>query len=222
MREVYKLKHVDAVKAFLNEKKFKWIGIFLVGSQNYGVNLDEDLYHSDEDYVVLILPTMEDLIRRNEFKSKEYSFDFGHISVMDVRLFAKTLLKVNPHTLEILGCPEGHYELNPEYDTTYNESLYQSMREDLDTIIRQNQNDYLWAVWGLGNSMNKKLQNSEGKNGKMLQHILRMKLLMEDVVVKRIPFVTAIQSRQHQLQKDYKRNVTLHKYPYPEMMYLGN
>ena len=76
------------------------VGVFLRGSQNYGLEIET----SDVDTVCLIVPSVEELVRAERPLSEEVLVgeDGGHITFMDIRDFVKKLMSQNPNVLEVL------------------------------------------------------------------------------------------------------------------------
>lgn len=65
------------------------IGVFLRGSQNYGLEIET----SDVDTLCLVVPSVEELVRAERPLSIEVLVgeDGGHITFMDIRDFVKSL-----------------------------------------------------------------------------------------------------------------------------------
>lgn len=85
----------------------RWYNVFYVwlyGSQNY--NLDTP--SSDFDFKVLIIPSLEDLVRKQKPLSTMYEFDWWQVEVKDIRNYIESAVKVNINFLEIL-CTQYFY-----------------------------------------------------------------------------------------------------------------
>ena len=97
----------DVHKAIIEHREFlisegydpkQILGIFLYGSQNYGVATAD----SDVDTKAIIIPTLEDLCLR-EKKVKELHLPNGeHCEVMDIRHLVQNFRKQNINFIEIL------------------------------------------------------------------------------------------------------------------------
>lgn len=74
----------------------KIIFFFVQGSQNY--NLDTPA--SDVDCKAFVLPTFEDLYYGNQY-STTLDFDFGQVTVHDIRMLPDLLFKMNPTYVEL-------------------------------------------------------------------------------------------------------------------------
>lgn len=100
-------RHLDRVRS---EYPNEIVGVFLVGSQNYGLATEQ----SGVDTRALIMPIFEQIALNKEPVSKELSFeDGGKCVVRDVRLVFREFLRQNPNCLEIL-CTS-YYILNEKY-----------------------------------------------------------------------------------------------------------
>lgn len=76
------------------------VGVFLRGSQNYGIEIE----NSDVDTLCLVVPSVEELVRAERPLSVEVLVgdDGGHITFMDIRDFVKKLMSQTPNVLEVL------------------------------------------------------------------------------------------------------------------------
>ena len=98
--------HYEIAKTIIPEELI--VGVFLYGSQNYGMS-DE---HSDVDTKVLVVPSLADVVCARRPVAFEYHCDNGeHINFVDIREFVHQLLKQNPNTVELLFTD--YYVLNP-------------------------------------------------------------------------------------------------------------
>lgn len=86
------------------------VGIFLQGSQNYGLAIPG----SDVDTKLIVLPTFEEIaFNKQPISTTHVRANNEHIDFKDVRLYMQTFRKQNLNFLEILFTP---YEiLNPDY-----------------------------------------------------------------------------------------------------------
>jgi hypothetical protein len=86
------------------------IGIFLQGSQNYGLELPT----SDVDTKLIIAPSFEEIAMNTKPVSTTYiRANDEHIDFKDIRLYMQTFRKQNLNFLEILFTP--FYIINPKY-----------------------------------------------------------------------------------------------------------
>lgn len=85
-----------ALDTGISEKQI--LGIFLYGSQNYGLNTEE----SDVDTKVIIIPTLEDLCLKKAGFVKEYKYNDEKVIVMDLIHYVDNLKKQNINYVETL------------------------------------------------------------------------------------------------------------------------
>ena len=89
--------HYDYVAGLFQEKRV--IGAFYRGSANYRLDTED----SDVDTIVLIAPSIEDVVECVKPISQTFITGEGeHIDIKDFRLFINELRKMNPGLLEIL------------------------------------------------------------------------------------------------------------------------
>ena len=89
--------HYDMAKTLVPEERI--IGVFLYGSQNYGM----DSATSDVDTKCLIVPSFEEIAFNKKAVSYEYHFDNGeHMKMVDIREYLRLVKQQNPNDLEIL------------------------------------------------------------------------------------------------------------------------
>ena len=124
MSEVKK-KYETAV-AYFGSEDFV-IGAFLVGSQNYNLDIES----SDVDVKVYTLPSLKSIIENDKPESSTWaSPDNSHIDYKDFRLVIKELEKGSPNMLETLFTE--YYIVNPKY--RYLISRLRAYRERIATV----------------------------------------------------------------------------------------
>lgn len=75
------------------------VGLFLQGSQNYGLELPT----SDVDTKLIVVPTFKDIaLNRKPVSTTHFRANMEHIDLKDIRLYIETFRKQNPNFLEIL------------------------------------------------------------------------------------------------------------------------
>nr|DAE13207.1 MAG TPA: RNA repair pathway protein [Siphoviridae sp. ctLqe90] len=96
---------------FLKELGYNIVGVFVYGSNNYGMATE----HSDVDTKAIVLPHFDDIVDSKDWVSKEYhrDEDGGKLEVKDIRLMFNSYLKQNINFTETLFTK--YFELNPEY-----------------------------------------------------------------------------------------------------------
>lgn len=92
--------HLDEAKVLIPEKHI--VGIFLQGSQNYGL----DYENSDIDTKCIVTPTFKEIaLARNPKSTTHIRANEEHIDMKDIRLYIQTFRKQNLNFLEILYTP---------------------------------------------------------------------------------------------------------------------
>ncbi len=81
---------------------YKVAFISIYGSQNYGLDVNDETYQSDVDYKCVIIPTLRDLVNDSKPLSTCIEFEGGQIDIKDIRIFTDTLVKCNPAYIETL------------------------------------------------------------------------------------------------------------------------
>ena len=120
---------INCVKEHYNEalehfQEDRIVGIFLQGSQNYGL----DYEGSDIDTKLIVTPTFKDIAMNKKPVSTTYiRANDEHIDWKDIRLYIQTFRKQNLNFLEILFTP--YKILNPMYKEQWNRLI--EAREDI-------------------------------------------------------------------------------------------
>ena len=96
---------------------YNFLGIFLYGSQNYGLATED----SDVDSIAIVIPTIEDIILRKPI-CKEIIFENKeHCNIKDIREVVKEWKKQSLQALEILFTD--YFIVKPEYVSYWNNFL---------------------------------------------------------------------------------------------------
>lgn len=147
-------------------------GLFLKGSQNYGLDTPE----SDVDLVALLVPTNKDLYRNRKLPTKTIEYKYGLISLMDVRDFVNQLYKGSPQALELM-CTE--YYLVTEDKSKRALELWQNFTYyNTNFLSRINPMQTLAALLGQLKSYRSKLEKQVGADDKNLMHCARLSYLI--------------------------------------------
>ena len=86
------------------------VGVFLQGSQNYGL----DLPGSDVDTKLIVVPSFKDVaLNKKPVSTTHVRSNEEHIDFKDIRLYVETFRKQNLNFLEILFTPYSF--VNPDY-----------------------------------------------------------------------------------------------------------
>ena len=110
-------------KILIDYPNYKFLGIFLYGSQNYGLATED----SDVDSIAIVIPTIEDIILRKPI-CKEIIFENGeHCNIKDIREVVKEWRKQSLQALEILFTD--YFIIELEYVSYWNNFL--DIRNDI-------------------------------------------------------------------------------------------
>ena len=111
MRRVWD--HYEEAKQYFPEDRI--VGVFLQGSQNYGL----DLPTSDVDTKLIVVPTFKDIaLNRKPVSTTHVRANDEHTDFKDVRLYIETFKKQNLNFLEILFTD--YFIVNPLYAQQWN------------------------------------------------------------------------------------------------------
>lgn len=154
-------------------EKYTVLGVFLQGSQNYGL----DYEGSDIDTKAIIVPTFEDIVLNRKPVSTTWILESTeHIDVKDIRLMHECFRKQNINFIEILFTK--YRVLNPQFA-----DLYQPLFDNAELIAHYNEIAAVKCI--LGQMMEKRkalchpyptiLDRIEkyGYDPKQLHHIMR-------------------------------------------------
>ena len=102
----------------------KIVGIFLQGSQNYGL----DVAGSDIDTKLIVVPTFEEIaLNKKPVSTTHIRANEEHIDFKDIRLYMQTFRKQNLNFLEILFTP--YKIVNPLYEKEWDRLI--AFRENI-------------------------------------------------------------------------------------------
>lgn len=161
--------HYDVVK-----DKYDCVGIFLQGSQNYGLDIDG----SDIDSKVITLPTFNDFALNKKPVSYTHVMENDeHVDLKDIRLMFNCFRKQNINFIEILFTD--YMIINPRY-----ESFVQKLIDNRERIARYNIVGALSCMKGMALEKRKALTHPYpatldkierfGYDPKQIHHILRI------------------------------------------------
>ncbi len=163
--------HLDRYQAQYSND---WIGIFLQGSQNYGL----DYEGSDIDTKVIVLPKFDDIVlNQRPISTTLVMPNDEHVDVKDIRLMLDCFKKQNINFLEILFTK--YYIINPKYKKDINFLL-----QNREMIARYNDYAAIHCMLGMVSEKRKALQKPHpsaqavvekyGYDGKQLHHMARI------------------------------------------------
>lgn len=102
------MEHYNEALRYFPENQI--VGIFLQGSQNYGLDLPE----SDVDTKLIVVPSFKDIcLNAKPVSTTHVRENNEHIDFKDIRLYMETFRKQNLNFLEILFTP--YFYVNPMY-----------------------------------------------------------------------------------------------------------
>lgn len=113
--------HYNAISKDYSD--YKILGIFLYGSQNYGLATKD----SDVDSIAILIPSVEDIILRKPVCHEVVFKNGEHCNVKDIREVVKEWKKQSLQALEILFTD--YFMVKPEYVSYWNNFL--NIRNDI-------------------------------------------------------------------------------------------
>ena len=150
------------------------VGIFLQGSQNYGLEVP----NSDVDTKLIVVPTFKDIaMNAQPVSTTHHRANDEHIDFKDIRLYMQTFRKQNLNFLEILFTP--YAIINPLYEAEWNRLV-----QEREMIARMNPYRAVQSMKGIAmekyHAMEHKYPSkiaiieAHGYDNKQLHHLLRV------------------------------------------------
>lgn len=166
--------HLDAVR----QSGQDWVGIFLQGSQNYGLDYES----SDIDTKAIVLPSFSDFVLNHKPVSTTHIMENDeHVDFKDIRLMFECIRKQNVNFVEILFTP--YRIINPVYA-----DLFQPVLDTREDIARYNNYAGMSCLLGMALEKQKAMEHPYpatidkierfGYDPKQLHHALRMREFM--------------------------------------------
>ena len=164
--------HYDEALWYFPENRI--VGIFLQGSQNYGL----DYEGSDIDTKLIVVPSLEDIVlNKKPVSTTHVRANDEHIDFKDVRLYMDTFKKQNLNFLEILFTP--FKIVNPMYADEWNRLV-----ERREEIARMNEFRAVKSMKGIAlekfHAMEHRypskldIIDKYGYDGKQVSHLIRV------------------------------------------------
>ena len=155
------------------------VGIFLQGSQNYGL----DYEGSDIDTKLIIVPTIDDIIFNRKAVSTTHILENEeHLDAKDIRLYIQTFRKQNLNFLEILFTE--FKIVNPQYAEWWNRLI-----EHREEIARYNEFQAIKSMKGIAMEKYHAMEHpypskmaiieEHGYDGKQVHHLIRVEDYIE-------------------------------------------
>lgn len=169
--------HYDEALEYFPENRI--VGIFLQGSQNYGL----DYEGSDIDTKLIVVPSLEDIVlNKKPVSTTHVRANDEHIDFKDVRLYMDTFKKQNLNFLEILFTP--FKIINPMYANEWNrlvEAREEIARMNEVRAVKSMKGVALEKYYAMKHKYPSKLDIIEayGYDGKQVSHLLRVEDYLE-------------------------------------------
>ena len=184
---------------------YKVLGVFLQGSQNYGL----DYEGSDIDTKTIVVPSFEDFVLNKKLASTTLILPSNeHVDVKDIRLMHECFRKQNINFIEILFTKYRY--MNPDY-----EALYQPMFDNNERIAHYNNYAAVNCIAGMVYEKHKAMEHpyptliekieKYGYDNKQLHHILRCEEFLKRYI-NDTPYAECLISNTPQYLRDVKAN----------------
>lgn len=160
------------------QQGYEIFGIFVQGSQNYGLDMYSEDYWSDIDTKCIVLPSLDDIIlNKKPISTTHERENKEHIDFKDIRLMWECFKKQNVNFMEILFTD---YYIIPEKYKKY----WDKMREMAEEIAHAHPAQTVRTMSGMSMEKFKALEHryptliekidKYGYDGKQLHHIIRI------------------------------------------------
>lgn len=164
-------------KEILESQGYTVAYICIYGSQNYGLDIDNEEYQSDIDMKAIIVPTLDDLVRNSKPVSEAVDTQWGQCDVKDIRKYFETLLKANPAYIETLYT--SYHIIDKRFRKEFFEIMW--LRDNLVETLRC---QLIRAIYGMMCEKQKAMKHPYptiahkiekwGYDGKQVHHIVRL------------------------------------------------
>lgn len=182
-----------------NYPDYDIVGVFLAGSQNYGI----DSPSSDIDTKAIVIPSLRLISMNKAPLSVEHTLPGNeHLEIKDIRLMFDCFLKQNINFVEILFT---HYFLiTPRY-----QKLVEDLWTHAEQIARYDKNAFAHCMLGVIYNRLKYVEASGYTDGKQLSHIYRIYYFFKDFFEEDLPYADCLMSshRQELLDIKYAENL---------------
>lgn len=206
--------HYEEALGYFPEERI--VGIFLQGSQNYGLQIEG----SDVDTKLVITPTFEDIaMNKKPISTTHVRENDEHIDFKDVRLMLQTFKKQNMNFLEILFTE--YKIINPRYAEAWGELVkYREEISHLNTFnaVKAMKGVALEKFHAMEHRYPAKIEiiDRMGYDPKQLHHLLRV----EDYLQRYIAGVS-YEECLRPADVDYLKEVKMGKYTLEEARAVG-
>ena len=204
-------------EALLHFPEDQIVGVFLQGSQNYGL----DYEGSDVDTKLIVVPGFRDIcLNRKPISTTHIRANEEHIDFKDVRLYMETFCKQNLNFLEILFTP--YFIINPLY-----QEQWMRLVEHREEIARMNPHRAVKSMKGIAMEKYHAMEHEYpskveilkvwGYDPKQLHHLLRVEEYLERYIAGE-PYVECLSPRHPEYLISVKRG----RYPLAEARVLAD
>ena len=161
------------------------VGIFLQGSQNYGLDYEE----SDIDTKLIVVPSFKDVaMNKQPVSTTHFRVNDEHIDFKDIRLYMQTFRKQNLNFLEILFTP--YFVINEDY-----RGEWQRLVDACEDIAHMNPYQAVKSMQGIAKEKYHAMEHKYpkrmhmiekyGYDPKQLHHLLRVREYLKSYLVGR-------------------------------------
>jgi predicted nucleotidyltransferase len=201
-------------KEIIEADGYKVAYICVYGSQNYGLDIDNEEYKSDLDMKAVIVPTLDDLIKNSKPVSKVVDTEWGQCDLKDIRNYFETLLKANPAYIETLFTD--YFIVDKDFREEFKE-----IKRLKEPLVKALQAQFIRAMYGMMCEKEKALCHPYptiahkiemfGYDGKQSHHVYRLKLMMDDYFKKELPLSMCFYPNEKEIP--FLLDLKLNKYP---------
>lgn len=178
--------HYDFLKSSLAGNDNSIVGVFLQGSQNYGMDIYDDDYQSDVDTKAIVLPSFENILTdQTQISTTLITSRNEHIDVKDIKTMFDNIKKQNINFVEILFTK--YFIVNPNY-----QSFIDDIRSNAELIVHADQNKTVRSIIGMASEKFNALKHPYpsiiekidrfGYDPKQLHHLFRLTSFLDDFI----------------------------------------
>lgn len=204
------MKRLHEHRKYIQELGYEVVGIFVQGSQNYGLDIYDKDYMSDIDTKAIVLPTFDDFVAGKEPVSTTIILPNNeHCDVKDIRIMFDILKKANVNFLEILFTD--FCWVNEKYC-----SIFSLVQNNAERLAFANIKALLNGIAGMSMQKYVALKHpyptikdkieKYGYDGKQYHHIYRMNQFMKRILTGET-FRSALLAHDKKHLIDLKKNI---------------
>lgn len=204
------MKRLHEHKEYIQKLGYEIVGIFVQGSQNYGLDIYNEDYMSDIDTKAIVLPTFDDFVDCKEPVSTTIILPNNeHCDVKDIRIMFDILKKANVNFLEILFTEfcwinEKYYSIFSLVQNNAERLAFANMKALLNGIAGMSMQKYV-ALKHPYPTIKDKI-DKYGYDPKQLHHIYRMNQFMKRILSGET-FKSALEANDRQELIEIKKGI---------------